>query len=40
MAVGPGLVGVLVPLLKGGKEQGQGIGVLDTMRANMGYREG
>ena len=23
-----------------GKEQGQGIGVLDAMRADMGYREG
>jgi hypothetical protein len=23
-----------------GKEQGQGIGVLDAMRTNMGHREG
>jgi hypothetical protein len=34
------LADVLVPLFKGGERKGQGIGVLDAMRADMGYREG
>jgi hypothetical protein len=39
-AVGPRLAGALVPLLKGGREQGQSIGVLDAMRKDMRYSEG
>jgi hypothetical protein len=40
-AVGTGLAGALVPLLKGGeKEQGQSKGVFDAMRTDMGYSEG
>jgi hypothetical protein len=39
-AVGPGLAGALVPLLEGGEEQGQGIGVIDAMHADMRYNGG
>jgi hypothetical protein len=38
-AVGPGLASAF-PCLRVGKEPRQGIGVLDAMRADMGYREG
>jgi hypothetical protein len=39
-AVGAELASALIPLLKGGEEQGQSIGVLDAMHKDMGYSEG
>ncbi len=39
-AVSPGLAGALVPLLKGGKEQGHTKGVLDAMRKHIRESEG